>query len=225
MSSWVATHVDLIRTGALPAKALVPDAAEIDSITVAGSIFELRGHGFGGGENVRFAPRGAAALPTGIASPITWYEVAPTSDNDFFTCQGLTIADSGTIPLGSAIVVIENWTPKADNIMAAWTSYLVARAIAYQAPWMTPPAWGPTMVSFLAAPEVTNALRIPKARYETTDIHENRKIALDFIETTLAKGGVANDGTGPVDANAPPGTYDPPRASGRPPMFCRTRTL
>jgi hypothetical protein len=81
------------------------------------------------------------------------------------------------------------------------------------------------MVSFLAAPEVTNALRIPRARYETTDIAENRKIALDFIKDVLSQGGVANDGTGPIDAGATTGTYDPPRANGRPPMFHRTRTL
>ena len=115
----------------MPASACVPDARTIDSVSVSANLFECRGHGFGGSEGVRLLRFDAAnSTPSVIAGPTTWYQVAPTTDQDFFGLVGVVLTDTGA----GTFVVVENIVPKIDDIMFGVTSYLVANATAYASP-------------------------------------------------------------------------------------------
>jgi hypothetical protein len=192
--SWAPTHQDLFRFG-LPAAACVPDARALDSVQVAANLFECRGHGFGAGDSVRIVGRAGGTPPAAIAGPTTWYQVATTTDNDFFALAGITLADAGT----GALVVIEDFAPKIDDIMARRASWLVTWYKAGRGPWTTPPLWGPMIVAHLAAPDVATALRIPSARYDTAGVEKRYDDAKAFL-AELNKGEPFSDGIGPVDA-------------------------
>lgn len=210
--SWVAAHSDLHLSGLTPA-ACRPGALALTSIDLAGR-FQLDGHGFDGGEFVRYTtgdPSPPRALPSSIVMG-RWYVVAPTNgDPDFYQhAPSVPLSDAGRGP----IYVVENYIPKIDRQMAAWTSVLISKAVAYKPPWITPPAWAPMMVAKLAAPSIATILRVSKDRYPVDDLaagYEWAQKELRFLEA----GGIYNDGTGPIDSAAAAGTNDAGRAGGR----------
>ncbi len=189
---WVATRQDLERY--FPASACVPDSRQLAGIYLSGSTFELVGHGFYGGEPVRLAARAGGTLPAAI-DPLTWYTVAPTPSRDFFQLVGVTLADIGS----GAIFALEDFGPKIDRILIEVTSYVVARAKAYRAPWTTPPDWAPRLVAHLAAPEVAAVLRLAADRYDVEGVKARAVVAEAFC-AELNQGMPMPDGVGPVDA-------------------------
>lgn len=191
---WPPTRQDLFRYG-LPAAACVPDARALDSITVSGPVFECRGHGFSGGEIVRFVARPGSTLPAGIVSPLTWYTVNPPTDSDMFTVAGLVLSDAGA----GTINVVEDIGPKLDDLMARRASWLVSWYKAGQGPWTTPPQWAAMVVAKLAAFDVAQILRTPSSRFSIDDVRKAHDDAQAFLER-LDKGEPYNDGVGPVDA-------------------------
>lgn len=193
--SWVATRQDLLTLGGLPADAYRRDALQITNVYQAQSTFELPGHGFQGGEPVRLTGRPGSTLPTGI-QPLTWYTATVTTDPDFFQLVGVTLTDSGS----GTIYAIENVWPKIDARLAARTSWVVACAKAYRAPWTTPPGWAPQLVATLVAFDLALALRIPKARYDVDGVAKAYDEAQKFIATKLDEGAPYTDGVGPIDA-------------------------
>ncbi|HSM93376.1 MAG TPA: hypothetical protein VLT47_10870 [Anaeromyxobacteraceae bacterium] len=225
MSSWVASRYDLTRFG-VTAAALVPEARTAQVVDVPSCTFALPGHGFGGGEQLELAPAAGGVLPAGtsaIASYLT--KLLPSQSSRLFTITNLdgspvTITDAGS----GVLTVLVDMGPTVDAIMAAETSLVVARAKAYRGPWTTPPAWAPAMVADLAGPRIAKLLRVSSPQYSITDLMTFREQALRQLDS-MAKGEPMNDGVGPIDAGTPPGTQGAPQATGRPPMFCRTRTL
>ncbi len=212
-SYWVATHQDLMLSGLTPS-ACRPDARALSGINLWTGVFQLDGHGFAGGEPVRFEPQGEPGpqgprLPSGLVAG-TWYAVAPTNDDpDFFKLSPLLRpSDSGI----GRVSVIENYIAKIDAQMAAWTSVLLAKAVAYKPPWLTPPTWAPMMVAKLAAPTVAAVLRVSSDRYPVPEIATGYEWALKELKF-LEEGGTYSDGTGPIDADGDDGTYDVARAS------------
>ena len=214
---WTATHQDLALSGLAPA-ACRPGAHAVDSINTTTGVFRVDGHGFNGGEPVRFAIGGdyssQHALPTGISADV-WYIVAPTNgDPDYFMLTPpLVPSDVGA----GSVYVAENYVAKIDQQMAAWTSVLLAKAVAYKPPWITPPAWAPMMVAKLAAPTVASVLRVPSDRYPVPDIAAGYEWAQKEL-AFLASGGIYNDGTGPIDSSANSGTAAAARARSRCPV-------
>lgn len=219
MTPWVATHSDLHLSGLTPS-ACRPDARALGSINLVTGLLQIDGHGFDGGEMVRFSvgdPSPLRSLPSGIVAG-TYYPVLPTNGNpDFFqvyTVPG-TAPPSILVPTDAgqgAIYVDENYIPKIDRVMASWTSVLLAKAVAYKPPWYVPPTWAPMMVAKLAAPTVASVLRVSIARYPVPEVaagYEWAQKELRFLEA----GGLYNDGTGPIDASSNTGTYDTARAS------------
>lgn len=200
-SYWVATHSDLFRY--FPSAACTPDAKPIEAVYVASSLFCSPGHGFDGGEPVRFAARPGLAIPSVLSSTV-WYTVAPLrsfDEQDFFTVLDpatnlpIVLTDPGSGPFS----VKENFLPKIDRIMAERTSYLEANAIAYRGPWVTPPGWAPMIVAQLAAPDVAQTLRIATARYDVAAINARALEAEKFVDM-LRNGAPMTDGIGPIDA-------------------------
>jgi hypothetical protein len=195
MSSWPPTRQDLFRYG-LPSVACSPDARTLDSITVTGPVLETRGHGFAGGESVRFVAPPGSTLPAGVnPAPLTWYVVQPTSDNDFFTVNGLSISDAGS----GQIAVVEDYGPKLDDLMARRASWLVAWYKAGIGPWTVGPDWAPIIVAKLCALDVATTLRVASARYPIEDIRKSYDDAMKFL-AELGKGEPFPDGVGPIDA-------------------------
>src|SRR6185312_9620685 len=93
--AWPPSIADFCVLG-LGSASLAPEERQLNGVSPAGSLFELRGHGFVGGELVRLVPASAGSvLPSG-ASYSTRYTVAPTTDPDFFALVGLAIADAGS---------------------------------------------------------------------------------------------------------------------------------
>ncbi len=216
MTPWVATHSDLALSG-LPPAACRPDARVLGGVSVATGVLQIDGHGFDGGESIRFStgdPSPLRALPTGLAAGV-WYAVAPTnSDPDFFSLSPVVIpTDAGVGP----IYVSENYLPKIDREMAAWTSILVAKAVAYKAPWFTPPKWAPMMVAKRSDPSVAGVLRVPSARYPVPMVQSDYLWAMQELKF-LESGGTYDDGTGPIDAASTTGINAAARATGRAPI-------
>lgn len=217
MTPWVATHSDLHLSGLTPS-ACRPDARPLGSVSTVTGVFQIDGHGFDGGERVRFSigdPSPLRALPAGLAIG-TYYAVAPTNgDPDFFMLSPLLIPTNGGM---GPVWVNENYIPKIDRHMAAWTSVLLAKAVAYKAPWFVAPTWAPMMVAKLAAPTVATVLRVPSARYPVTMVEQGYQWAIEELKF-LESGGIYNDGTGPIDATiVNSGASDAARATGRSPI-------
>lgn len=208
--TWVATHSDLMLSGLAPA-ACVPDALEIQSVDFAAGIWECVGHGFSGGESVRFVALPGNTLPAGT-NRTTYYAVSPSSppSPDFFTVPSLTVTDAGS----GTFSLIENVYPKIDDIMAEWTSVLIGSAKAYRGQWVTPPGWAAMMVAKMAAPTVASVLRVPDSRYNIALIERNFAWA-EARRVELDNGQPWDDGVGPIDATNTPGANDAGRASSR----------
>lgn len=218
---WRATHSDLHLSGLTPS-ACRPDARALGG--VAAGIFQIDGHGFDGGEQVRFSigdPSPQRALPTGITAGV-WYTVAATNgDPDYFALSPLLVPTSSGL---GVVWVNENHIPKIDAIMAQWTSILIARAKAYKAPWYTPPTWGPMMVAKLAAPTVASVLRVPEARYSVPMIREGFLWAEERC-VWLERGEPLDDGIGPIDASPTVADIGAVAGQDMPPTLWRTGTL
>jgi len=191
--AWVATVEDFVKLGGLPRSALRADALPIESVDPSNNRLELPGHFYTGGERVRLATINGS-LPGGLSA--AWQTVAPPEDPDFFSLVGVTLTDAGE----GAISVIEDVTPGIVAILAAWTSFVVAKAKAYAGPWTTPPAWAPLTVCQLAAPDVASLLRLPPARYPIEQVAKAREAQWKFVTEELGKGEPMSDGVGPVDA-------------------------
>lgn len=195
MPSWIATHADLMLSGLSPA-ACVPDARETQGVDATTGIWELDGHGFAGGESVRFVALPGNVLPTGI-NRLTYYAVMPPPSPDFFTLSPPLIpGDAGT----GTISLVENVYPKIDAIMAQWTSMLIASAKAYKPPWFIPPTWAAMMVAKLAAPTVASVLRVPTARYDVALVERGFMWA-EARRERLENGEPMDDGAGPIDVD------------------------
>lgn len=210
MTPWVATHQDLMLSGLSPS-ACRPDAQKINGVNLTTGTFQADGHGFNGGEPVRFTagdPSPLRALPSGLVAGV-WYVVAPTTDPDFFQLSPLVRpTDAGQ---GPGFSVIENYLAKIDIIMARWTSVLLAKAVAYKPPWYVAPLWAPMMVAKLAAPTVASVLRVSSARYPVPEIATGYLWAMEELKF-LESGGLYNDGTGPIDSSTDSGADDAARA-------------
>jgi hypothetical protein len=197
MAAWVLTRDDLITYGGLPSSALVADAREIVTVYVAQSTFEIPGHGCSGAQ-VRLTARPGSTLPTGI-NPLTWYTAATTTDPDFLSLVGVTLSDAGS----GTLFLIEDVTPKIAKILGAVTSYLVASAKAYAGPWTAglEPQWAHRVGAHIAAPDVADLLRLPKARFDIDAARERAKAAETFVGL-LRKGEEMDDN--PVQFDATP---------------------
>ena len=212
--SWVATHQDLALSGLAPA-ACVPDARDVVAIDIATGTFEVDGHGFNGGEPVRFVAPPGNVLPTGL-NPLAYYAVAPPPNPDFFQLNPLLLpGDAGSWSPGVITLrIVENVYPKIDAIMAQWTSMLVASAKAYKGPWISPPPWAPLMVALLAAPTVASRFRVPESRYNVALV-ERQFAWAEERRKDLDSGQPWNDGVGPIDATSTPGNSDAMRGQSR----------
>lgn len=193
--TWTATRADLKAHG-LDSSAWSPDARAVDAVHIAANSFELRSHGYSGGERVRHVVLPGGALPAGIVATM-WRTVAATTDPDFYSLTGSALTTAGT----GEILVMEDPYPKIDAILLARTSYVIASAIAYAGPWVTPPDWAPAIVAHLAAQDIVRVLRIPSARYPADDVRKAYEAAEKFCEM-LRGGAPMADGKGPVDATS-----------------------
>lgn len=230
MINWVATHRDLYRYGGLPASAWDPDPRAVTRIYLPQNVIEMPGHGFVGGELVRFvAPEDSPlrALPSGV-SPTTWYTVAnPTTfdDPEFFSLlkpdgSPLTFDDAGMGP----IYMKENAVSRMDIEMAEGTSYVIANSKAYQGPWTTPPLWAPGLVARLRAPILCDIFRVSTDRYDVASVRARGIEAETFVNDHLREGEPMDDGSPAFDATSTP---DNAAFAGRdrPPTCWRTGSL
>jgi hypothetical protein len=194
---WIATRQDLIALGGLPASAYQPDEREVSAFWPSQNLIELRGHGLSG-SSVRFTATPGATLPTALqVPPPGWQVVVATTDPDFFSLVGVTLTDTGS----GSIACLEDYWPKIDAKLLAWTSWLVAHAKAYAGPWTTPPDWAPGLVARLVAFDVATALRLPTARYPIDDVRKRAEADMEFCKTKLDEGAPYGDGKGPIDAS------------------------
>lgn len=215
--TWTATRADLKAHG-LDSSAWSPDARAVDAVHVAANLFELRSHGYSGGERVRHVVLPGGTLPAGIVAT-TWRTVATTTDPDFYSLTGSALTTAGT----GEILVMEDPYPKIDAILLARTSYVILSAIAYKGPWTTPPDWAPALVAHLAALDIVRVLRIPSARYPAEDTRK----AYDAAEKMIGKlreGWTLADGVGPVDQTSTPDNAAIAEVT-REPTLWRTNTL
>lgn len=220
VTPWVATHVDLALSGLSP-EACRPDVRHLDGVNTSTGVFEVDGHGFTGGEPIRFSAQAGNTIPTGLIAS-TFYIVAATNGNpDFFTLSPLLIPSDGGV---GEVGVTENILPKIDAIMAEWTSVLISSAIAYPGPWTVAPGWAPMLAAKLAAPTVASRLRVPSAKYDITMVKEGFAWAEDWRKR-LRAGELFDDGVGPVAAIAPNVFNAAMGGQDRPPTCWRTGSL
>jgi hypothetical protein len=191
--AWIATRQDLIALGGLPADAYQPDSRELDAVHDTANLFELRGHGLSGA-SVRFAARAGGTLAAPLDA-LTWYPVAATTDPDFFALTGVTLTDAGT----GTIVVLENFWPKIDVMLAARSGWLVGWHKATRGPWSTPPTWAPMIVAQLVAADAARALRLPASRYPVDQVFATADKVQPFLDR-IGRGEPFDDGVGPIDA-------------------------
>lgn len=166
----------------MPPAACVPESRTLSSVIVDSSAFELPGHGFTGGEFVRFVALGAgAALAAGLDAA-QLYEVEVASADLFrATLAGapvvITTAGSGVI------AVVEDITAKIDEILEAASSYLDAHAKAYRPPFAPPyPKWATRTVCKLAALDVALVLRRSNPSFNLDDIRTEAEKAEAFLQ-------------------------------------------
>ncbi len=128
-------------------------------------------------------------------------KLLPSASSRLFTITHLdgsavTLTDAGT----GIIQVLVDAGPMIDAIMAAETSFVVARAHAYKGPWEVPPGWAPMLVGDLGAYRVAKLLRVSSPQYSMEALAEFRTQALTTLGY-LAKGEPMSDGVGPIDAS------------------------
>lgn len=171
----------------IAAAACVPESRNLSSVIVASSAFELPGHGFEGGELLRFKALGdGAALCAGLSTSAL-YEVVVVS-SDLFTVKlagaPVTITTEGT----GVISVVEDIAPRIDVILEACSSYLDANAKAYKPPFKAPyPKWVTRTVCKLASLDVALVLRRSNPSYSLDDVKAEAEKAEAFLER-LSKG-------------------------------------
>lgn len=174
-------------THGLPAAACVPESRSLSSVIVVDSAFELPGHGFAGGEFVRFKALGeGSALCAGLSASALYKIVVISSDLFTVTLAGLpvTITDEGI----GVISVVEDIAVRIDAILEACSSYVDANAKAYKPPF-TPPfsPWVTRTVCKLAALDVALVLRRSNPSYSLDDVKAEADKAEAFL-ARLAKG-------------------------------------
>lgn len=226
MSTWVPTHRDLYRYGGLPAVAWSPDARKVTRAYVAQSTFEIQGHGFLGGEQVRPEAQPGISFPSPLAL-LTWYEVAVANDDpDFFSLLTLTgspvvLSDAGS----GSFSFKENAVPRIDVEMAAVASSLIANAKAYQGPWSDPvPKWAPRIAAELCAPILCDLFRVSTTRFDVKAVRERGIATAAWVNAHLNEGEPMDDGTPSFDATT---DADNSAFAGqdRPPTHWRTGAL
>lgn len=165
----------------LPPAACVPESRSLSSVIVASSAFELPGHGFSGGEVVRFVALGDGAELPGQLNSAELYEVDVIGADLFKVKLGgsavvITTAGSGVI------AAVEDITAKIDEILEATSSYLDAHAKAYRPPFAAPyPKWATRTVCKLAALDVALVLRRSNPSFNLDDIKGEAEKAEAFL--------------------------------------------
>jgi hypothetical protein len=189
---WPPSVPDLCLFG-LASATLAPEARQLVGANPSGSVFELRGHAFGGGENVRIVPASAGSvLPTGL-SYVTRYIVNPPTDPDFFVLAGLTITDAGS----GVLTLLRDLTAPALAILLDRKNYVEAHFKAYNPPWDTPPGWGVGVVCRLAAYDLATTFRVTSPQYSNAELGKRAAIAEAFCARG-DRGEPYNDAQGPA---------------------------
>lgn len=175
-----ATRAQFFTLG-IAAAACVPESRNLSSIIVADSTFELPGHGYDGGELLRFKALGAdAELCSGLSAAALYEVVLISSDLFSVKLAGIpvTITNDGT----GVIAVIEDISAKIDEILETNSSYLDAHAKAYKPPFAAPfPKWATRTVCKLSALDVALVLRRSNPSYSLDDIKAEAEKAEAFL--------------------------------------------
>lgn len=191
--SWPPSIADLCVFG-LGSSSLAPESRQLNGANPSGSVLELRGHCFVGGESVRLVPSGTGSvLPSG-SNYATRYTVNPPSDPDFFTLAGLTITDAGT----GVITLLRDLTAPALAILLDRKNYVEAHFKAYNPPWTTPPGWAVGLVCRLAAYDFANTFRVTSPQFSKEDLATRAAEAEKFCARG-DKGEPYTDALGPVE--------------------------
>ena len=186
-----ATRAQFYALGLSPA-ACTPESRSLSAIHLADSVFELPGHGWDGGESIRFVALGEdAALCAGL-SGATLYDVDVIGP-DLFRVNLLGVPVVITDVGAGVVAVVEDITRKIDMILEANSSYVDANAKAYKPPFKPPyPKWVTRAVCKLSALDVALVLRRSNPSYDLTDVKEEAAKIEAFL-ATLAKGAPTAD--------------------------------
>jgi hypothetical protein len=194
---WPPSVADLCIFG-LASSTLAPESRTLVGANPSGSVFELRGHAFAGGELVRVVPSSSGStLPTGLAYT-TRYAVLPPTDPDFFGLFGVTITDGGA----GVLTLLRDLTAPALALLLDRKNYVEAHFKAYNAPWTTPPGWAVGVVCRLAAYDFSTTYRVASPTFTLEELAKRAAIA----EAFCARGDTGEpytDAVGPVFAPAP----------------------
>lgn len=199
---------------------------KVTRVYVAQSTFEIPGHGFVGGEQVRPEAQPGISSPS-VLAPLTWYMVAVANDDpDFFSLVTLlgapvVLTDAGSGPFSFK----ENAVPRIDAEMAAVASSLIANAKAYKGPWTDPvPKWAPRIAAELCAPILCDLFRVSTTRFDVNAVRDRGIATAAWVNAHLNEGEPMDDGTPLFDATT---DADNAAMAGRdmPPTCWRTGSL
>lgn len=201
MAKWRPTRAQFYTLG-LPASVCTLASRVVASADSATDTLVLAGHGFGGGELLRFeAAAQDAVLPAPLSASLLYEVESPPPGSDLFRVRSggalVNLTTAGTGPFR----VIEDFGPKLDLILEAEARWCDDHAIPYAPPDDALDGWPPfSLVKCaceLAALKVSRVLRVSAPGYSADDLKAQADGAQAFLDKLRAGKPLAVQ---PVDA-------------------------